>query len=69
MPEATVTGLVTSLRSGFYVVETGQGAVMCKLRGRLKQGLVKRDIIALGDQVQIIVFPDGTGAIEALVPR
>ena len=69
MPEATITGLVTCLRSGFYVIETGQGKVMCRLRGRLKQGLVKRDIVVLGDRVEIQVFADGSGIIENLIPR
>jgi len=39
------------------------------MRGRLKRGIIKRDIIALGDRVQILIFADGSGVIEEVLPR
>jgi ribosome biogenesis GTPase len=39
------------------------------LRGRLKKQRAQGDIIALGDRVQFIPLPDGTGVIEAVEPR
>jgi ribosome biogenesis GTPase len=69
LPENIRTGLVTCLRSGFFEVDTEQGLITCRIRGRLKRGPVQRDIIALGDQVSILVFQDGTGVIEEVLPR
>lgn len=50
-------------------METGQGRVVCQLRGRLKHGRATGDIAAIGDRVQISLLPDGSGAIEAVEPR
>jgi ribosome biogenesis GTPase len=63
-----VPGWVTRLQSGFYTVQTQQGMITCHLRGRLKRTLVRADILAVGDRVQISVQPDG-GMIEAIEPR
>lgn len=69
MPEKTCTGLVTCLRSGFFEVDTDLGKITCRIRGRLKRGEIKRDIIALGERVKVQVFPDGSGVIEEIEPR
>ncbi|HTX78602.1 MAG TPA: ribosome small subunit-dependent GTPase A [Longilinea sp.] len=69
MKFATIPGQVTCLQSGFYTVKTGQGAVTCFLRGRLKRRNYSGDVIAIGDWVQISLQVDGTGAIEEIVPR
>jgi ribosome biogenesis GTPase len=62
-------GLIIKAQSGFFTVETGQGFVVCQLRGKLKQGRAKGDIAALGDNVQITVLPDGSGVIEKVEER
>jgi ribosome biogenesis GTPase len=62
-------GLIIKAQSGFFTVETGQGFVVCQLRGKLKQGRAKGDIAALGDNVQITVLPDGSGVIEEVEER
>lgn len=62
-------GLIIKAQSGFFTVETGQGFVVCQLRGKLKKGKAKGDIAAIGDHVQIKVFPDGTGVIEEVEKR
>lgn len=62
-------GLVTRMQSGFYTVQTDDGVVVCRLRGRLKKGRASGDIAAVGDQVEIMLQPDGTGAVERVLPR
>ena len=61
--------MITKAQSGFFTVETGQGFVVCQLRGKLKQGRALGDIAAVGDHVRITVAADGSGAIEEVEPR
>ena len=63
------TGLIIKTQSGFFTVETGQGFIVCQLRGKLKQGRAKGDIAALGDRVHITVLEDGSGVIEEIEDR
>lgn len=62
-------GLIVKSQSGFFNVETEKGIVICRLRGRLKRGRRKGDIIAVGDWVQISRLDDGTGMIESIDER
>jgi ribosome biogenesis GTPase / thiamine phosphate phosphatase len=50
-------------------VLTGDQAIVCRLRGRLKKHRFEGDIIAIGDRVKIMRLPDGTGMIEEIEPR
>jgi ribosome biogenesis GTPase len=68
-PEATRLGLIVQAQSGFFTVETGGQAVVCQLRGRLKQGKSTGDLAALGDQVRLRLLPDGSGVIEEVQER
>jgi len=61
--------LIIKAQSGFFTVETGEGLVICRLRGKLKQGRAVGDIAALGDTVQIEVLADGSGVIENVEER
>jgi ribosome biogenesis GTPase len=56
--------LIVKAQSGFFTVETGEGLVVCQLRGRLKQGRANGDIAAVGDRVRITFLPDGSGAMR-----
>jgi ribosome biogenesis GTPase / thiamine phosphate phosphatase len=67
--EATHNGLIIKAQSGFFTVDTGQGLVVCQLRGKLKRGRATGDIAAIGDKVRITILTDGTGVIEAVEPR
>ena len=69
MSEATHTGLIIKAQSGFFTVETGQGFIVCQLRGKLKQGRAIGDIAALGDQVRVLELTDGSGVIEEVERR
>ncbi len=62
-------GLIIKAQSGFFSVETGQGLVVCQLRGRLKQGKATGDIAAVGDRVRVTVLTDGAGVIEEVEER
>jgi len=61
--------LVLSARAGFYEVETAQGVLTAKLRGRLKKTTRRAEAAAIGDQVKLSVFEDGTASIEEILPR
>jgi ribosome biogenesis GTPase len=67
--ETKLQGLIVKAQSGFFTVETGQGFVVCQLRGKLKQGRAAGDIAALGDKVWVTVLEDQSGAIEKVEER
>ncbi len=69
MSDTTLTGLIIKAQSGFFTVETGQGLIVCQLRGKLKQGRAMGDIAAVGDHVRITVLTDGSGVIEEVEER
>jgi ribosome biogenesis GTPase len=69
LDNTTQSGLIIRAQSGFFTVETSQGAVVCQLRGRLKQGRHEGDLAAVGDHVQITIAADGSGAIDEVEPR
>ena len=62
-------GLIVRSQSGFYTAETPGGALICQLRGRLKQGRREGDVVAIGDWVQVTRLEDGSGIIEGVEPR
>ena len=69
MTESTLSGLIIRAQSGFFTVETGEGPVVCQLRGRLKKGRRTGDLAAIGDHVRVTVLEDGSGAIEEIDER
>lgn len=69
MTESIYSGLIIKAQSGFFSVETGEGLIVCQLRGKLKQGKAVGDIAALGDHVRITVLDDGSGVIEEVEER
>lgn len=64
-----IEGLVVKAQSGFFTVRTGQGDVVCHLRGRLKQQRRTTDLATIGDHVLIELQADGKGMIEHVAPR
>jgi ribosome biogenesis GTPase / thiamine phosphate phosphatase len=69
LTHASIRGLIVKAQSGFFTVETGEGFIVCQLRGKLKKGRATGDIAAIGDRVRIIVSADGSGAIEEVEER
>ncbi len=65
----TKQGLIVKAQSGFFWVETGEGIIVCQLRGKLKRGRATGDIAALGDHVTITLSEDGSGALENVEER
>ncbi len=65
----TKQGLIIKAQSGFFWVETGEGIIVCQLRGKLKRGRAMGDIAALGDHVSITISDDGSGALENVEER
>ncbi|MFM8320055.1 MAG: ribosome small subunit-dependent GTPase A [Chloroflexota bacterium] len=62
-------GLVVKTQSGFFWVQTGEQELVCQLRGRLKKGGRRGDIVAIGDRVAVTRLEDGSGVIEEVLPR
>jgi ribosome biogenesis GTPase len=50
-------------------VRTPQGDVLCRVRGKLRQGRAEGDLVAVGDQVLIARHDDGSGSIHQILPR
>ena len=69
MTDKNLSGLIIRAQSGFFTVETGEGPVVCQLRGKLKQGPRTGDLAAIGDRVSITVLEDGSGMIEEIEER
>jgi len=69
LSDNSLTGLIIRAQSGFFTVETGEGPVVCQLRGRLKRGRHTGDLAAIGDRVHITVLEDGSGMIEDVKER
>jgi ribosome biogenesis GTPase / thiamine phosphate phosphatase len=62
-------GTVLRSQSGQLWVHTEQGTLLCKLRGRLKQGRAHTDLAVIGDQVRVERIGEGEGTIEEVEPR
>jgi len=67
--EKTLRGIVVRSQSGFFTLDTDEGEVVARLRGRLKQGKKTGDLIAVGDWVQVSLQEDGTAMIEEIEER
>lgn len=61
-----LTGFVRKGIGGFYYVEVENKIYTCKARGKLRK---ERISPYAGDYVSISIEPDGTGAIEEILPR
>jgi ribosome biogenesis GTPase len=65
----TVSGIVVRSQAGFFTVDTGEGQITARLRGRLKKGKRTGDLIAVGDKVRVSIQPDETAMIEEVEER
>lgn len=62
-------GRIIKAQSGLFDVETREGVITAKLRGRLMKDPMESDAAALGDLVLVRRLDDGTGAIEEIMER
>lgn len=66
-PSEPMTGRIIKALSGFYYVDVGEGpAIPCRGRGRLRH---RRQTPLVGDRVEISLADDGTGMVDAVLPR
>ncbi len=59
-------GVIMKALSGFYYVDLDGTTVTCRGRGRLRHEKVKP---LVGDRVELTLAPDGTGTVDAVLPR
>src|SRR4030065_1836494 len=62
-------GLIIKSQSGFFTVQTEAGSLVCRLRGRLKQGARGGDLAAIGDRVKVEQLDAVRGVIAEIEPR
>ena len=62
-----MTGRIIKALSGFYYVDAGEGRpIPCRGRGKLRH---QKIIPLVGDRVEISTLDDGTGMVDAILPR
>ena len=62
-----MTGQIVKALSGFYYVDTGEERpVPCRGRGKLRH---QKTTPLVGDRVEISTLDDGTGMVDAILPR
>jgi len=61
-------GRVIKAYNSFFYVQTDNGLVTCKLRGKFKKTRKSQGVVP-GDKVLIGRLPDGTGVVEEQLPR
>lgn len=62
-----MTGRIMKALSGFYYVDAGAGEpVPCRGRGKLRH---QKATPLVGDRVEITALEDGTGMVDAILPR
>jgi ribosome biogenesis GTPase len=71
-----IDGLVIKAQSGFFTVETPEGAIVATVRGKVLEERLNTDPIAIGDRVRIslveVLKEDTTryrGVVEEVYPR
>ena len=62
----TDSGIILKALSGFYYVYTGAETVTCRARGKFRH---QRVTPLVGDRVRFTDLGDGTGALDAILPR
>lgn len=61
-----VEGIILKGIGGFYYVDTAEGLIECKARGKFR---LKTGKPAIGDRVEIEIQPDGTGYMMSIAER
>lgn len=61
-----IIGIITKLTGGFYYAEAAGQVYECRARGSFRN---QGDSPCVGDRVEITLLPEGTGAIETILPR
>lgn len=64
-----VSGIVVRSQAGFFTIDTDDGEITARLRGRFKKGKRTGDLIAVGDRVSVSIQSDETAMIEDIQER
>ena len=59
-------GTIFKALSGFYYVDVGGRTVTCRARGKFRREKVTP---LVGDRVEVTALADGTGTVDAILPR
>ncbi|NBI09118.1 ribosome small subunit-dependent GTPase A [Colidextribacter sp. OB.20] len=59
-------GVIRKALSGFYYVDDGQSVVTCRARGKHRHAKLTP---LVGDRVAFTLQPDGSGALDEILPR
>ena len=59
-------GLIVKALSGFYYVQTGEGTVECRARGRFR---LDGSSPLVGDRVSVSLDAQGRGRVDEILPR
>ena len=59
-------GTIRKALSGFYYVQTDDGLVTCRARGKFRYQKITP---LVGDRVAITVQDDGSGSLDHILPR
>ncbi|OUQ80555.1 ribosome small subunit-dependent GTPase A [Flavonifractor sp. An100] len=59
-------GIITKALSGFYYVDDGHSLTACRGRGKLRHEKMSP---LVGDRVEFTPLPDGSGALDQVLPR
>ncbi len=65
----TIRGIIVRLQAGFFTIDTDQGQIVARLRGRLKKGERTGDLIAVGDWVRVSIQENEDAMIEEIEER
>ena len=66
MSQMRQEGVIRKALSGFYYVQAGGEEVTCRARGKFRH---KKLTPLVGDRVSFTRQPDGSGALDAILPR
>ena len=61
-----VEGVIMKALSGFYYVETAEGTVQCRARGRFR---LDKTVPLVGDRVEFVNAEAGRGVLTSILPR
>jgi ribosome biogenesis GTPase len=61
--------MVLRAQSGFYIIQTADLVLECRLRGRMRRERQASDLAVIGDRVRVLRTGDGVGMIESVEER
>lgn len=66
MSDERIQGMIVKALSGFYYVRSDKQLITCRARGKFRY---QKQRPLVGDRVEVQLLPDGSGALERILPR